>query len=106
MARVLARAVRDRQRPLRRDVEVGFGGVVLRLTATESEHIVALARRRDPAAAVGHDLGVQHQSQGRVVAGRVGVRQHAADGAHVADLVVTDLAGDLGQHGQVLLDLG
>ena len=34
------------------------------------------------------------------------MRQHAADGAHVADLVVTDLAGDLGQHGQVLLDLG
>jgi DNA helicase IV len=46
MARVLARAVRDRQRPLRRGVEVGFGGTTLRLTAADSEHIVALARRR------------------------------------------------------------
>ncbi|MGH9082579.1 MAG: HelD family protein, partial [Acidimicrobiales bacterium] len=46
MARVVARAVRTRQRPLRHDVEVPFGAVNLRLTAADSEAIVAQARRR------------------------------------------------------------
>ena len=46
MARVVARAVRDRQRPLRKRVEVGYGGVVLRLTPELSEEVVAAARRR------------------------------------------------------------
>jgi len=46
MATVLARAVRTRQRPLRRNVEVPFGATVLRLTADESANIVASARRR------------------------------------------------------------
>ncbi|MEO6120708.1 MAG: DNA/RNA helicase domain-containing protein, partial [Acidimicrobiales bacterium] len=46
MARLLARAVRDRQRPLREDVEIGFEGFVLRLTSETTEEIVRVARRR------------------------------------------------------------
>jgi DNA helicase IV len=46
MARVLSRAVRDRQRPLRRDVAVGYGSTTLRLTVADSEQIVTQARRR------------------------------------------------------------
>ena len=46
MVKVLARAVRTRQRPLRHDVEVPFGAGVLRLHASTTEEIVALARRR------------------------------------------------------------
>ncbi len=46
MVKVLARAVRSRERPLRHDVEVPFGAGVLRLRATTTEEFVALARRR------------------------------------------------------------
>jgi DNA helicase IV len=46
MVKVLARAVRTRQRPLRHDVEVPFGAGVLRLRANTTEEIIALARRR------------------------------------------------------------
>ena len=46
MARVVARAVRTRQRPLRHEVTIGFGSAVLRLSVAESEEIVTLARRR------------------------------------------------------------
>ena len=46
MVKVLARAVRTRQRPLRRDVAVPFGAGVLRLRAASTEEIVASARRR------------------------------------------------------------
>jgi DNA helicase IV len=46
IAQVLAKAVRDRRRPLRRDVHVGFGGQTLRLTRERSARIVADARRR------------------------------------------------------------
>ena len=46
MVRVLAKAVRDRKRPLRRDLVVGYGLTRLRVTAAESERIVADARRR------------------------------------------------------------
>jgi DNA helicase IV len=46
MVRVLARAVRTRQRALRRDVEVPFGAVVLHLRARLTEEVVAQARRR------------------------------------------------------------
>lgn len=44
MARLLAKAVRDRQRPLRRPLEVGFGATTLRLTPDESARIVRAAR--------------------------------------------------------------
>jgi DNA helicase IV len=46
MVKVLARAVRTRQRALRRDAEVPFGATVLRLRAGATEDIVAMARRR------------------------------------------------------------
>ncbi|MGQ0615934.1 MAG: HelD family protein [Acidimicrobiia bacterium] len=46
MAKVLARAVRDRRRPLRRDLRVGFGTETLRLTVSQSAMIVSDARRR------------------------------------------------------------
>ncbi len=46
MARVLARAVGDRERPLRRAVEIPYGSVVLRLSTGVSAQIVAAAKRR------------------------------------------------------------
>ena len=46
MARVIAQAVRTRQRPLRRDVAAPFGATTLRLTVGASTEIVAAARRR------------------------------------------------------------
>ncbi len=46
MVKVLARALRTRQRPLRHDVEVPFGAGVLRLRAGLTEDIVGMARRR------------------------------------------------------------
>lgn len=45
MAEVLRRAIRDRERPLRADLEVGFGAQRLRLTTEESARIVRAARR-------------------------------------------------------------
>ena len=46
MAKVLARAVRTRERPLKNDVAVPFGALVLRLTTEDSQKIVEGARRR------------------------------------------------------------
>ncbi|QYG91711.1 AAA family ATPase [Iamia sp. SCSIO 61187] len=46
MIKVLAKAVRDRKRPLRRDLVVGFGLTRLRVTVADSQRIVADARRR------------------------------------------------------------
>jgi DNA helicase IV len=46
MARVLARAVADRQRPLRRTVEIPYGRANLRLTPEASAAIVTAAKRR------------------------------------------------------------
>lgn len=46
MARVVTRAVRDRQRALRREVVVAYGGVSLTLSPAMSEEVVAQARRR------------------------------------------------------------
>jgi len=46
MGRVLSRAVRDRELPLRHDLHVGFGLQTLRLTRNESRRIVVDARRR------------------------------------------------------------
>lgn len=46
MVRVLAAAVRTRQRPLRRDLAVPFGAATLRLSADESAELVRRARRR------------------------------------------------------------
>ena len=46
MVTLIDRAVRDRQRPLTRDVEVPFGSAVLRLTAQDSSEVVTAVRRR------------------------------------------------------------
>jgi DNA helicase IV len=46
MATLLDRAVRDRQRPLTRDVEVPFGSAVLRFTVQDSTQVVSAVRRR------------------------------------------------------------
>ncbi|HEX2700894.1 MAG TPA: UvrD-helicase domain-containing protein [Acidimicrobiales bacterium] len=46
MARLVANAVADRQRPLSRTVEVGFEGFLLRITPDATERIVSAARRR------------------------------------------------------------
>ncbi|MEY2430473.1 MAG: hypothetical protein QOC92_201 [Acidimicrobiaceae bacterium] len=46
MAKVLANAVRDRRRPLRDDLRVGFGVETLQVTMAESAAIVSDARRR------------------------------------------------------------
>jgi DNA helicase IV len=46
MARVIARAVNDRQRPLRRTVNIPFGSRVLRLTPPMSAQAVSAVKRR------------------------------------------------------------
>jgi DNA helicase IV len=46
MADVMYRALRDRQRPLREDLRVGYGVRSLWVTVEQSEHIVREARRR------------------------------------------------------------
>jgi DNA helicase IV len=46
MARLIARAVRTRQRPLPRDVQLPFGVAVLTLTVSMTEDVVARAKRR------------------------------------------------------------
>lgn len=46
MVKVIARAVRSRQRGLRHDVEIGFGPYRLRLRAADSEQIVNTVKRR------------------------------------------------------------
>jgi DNA helicase IV len=46
MVQFLTRALRTRQRSLRKDAEVPFGAGVLRLRARDTEDIVAMARRR------------------------------------------------------------
>lgn len=46
MAKLIARAVRTRQRPLRHDVAIPYGALLLRLTAAETREIVETARRR------------------------------------------------------------
>jgi hypothetical protein len=46
MARVIARAVADRERPLRRAVQVPYGPRTLRITPEASAHIIASAKRR------------------------------------------------------------
>jgi hypothetical protein len=70
MVKVLARAVRTRQRPLRHDVEVPFGAGVLRLRAQTTEEIVALARgARDPQRAPPLRRGARAARAGRRLPG-------------------------------------
>ncbi len=53
MMKVLARAVSDRERPLREDFHIGFGVQRLRMTMGESRWIIGEARRRSR----GHNSG-------------------------------------------------
>ncbi len=59
MVRMLARAVRDRQRPLRSALTVGFGLEYLRCTVEASDGIVRAARRRSRS----HNGGRRHVEQ-------------------------------------------
>src|SRR3954470_20499643 len=60
MAKVLVNAVRDRRRPLRRELAIGLGVETLRLTVEQSGAIVADARRR----ARTHNAGRRFVEQG------------------------------------------
>jgi DNA helicase IV len=60
MVDVIAKGVRDRERPLRTDLVVGFGVLNLRCTAEASERIVRQARRR----ARTHNAGRRFVEQG------------------------------------------
>ena len=60
MVSFMAKAVRDRQRPLRDDLEVGFGLMTLRATSEETGRIVRAARRR----ARTHNAGRRFVEQG------------------------------------------
>ncbi|MEQ8842938.1 MAG: AAA family ATPase [Acidimicrobiales bacterium] len=53
MIKVIARAAADRERPLRDDLEVGFGLQKLRITVAESAAVIKEARRRSR----GHNSG-------------------------------------------------
>ena len=46
MTTVIARAIRDRQRPLREDAIIPFGARLLRITASDSASLVSTVRRR------------------------------------------------------------
>jgi DNA helicase IV len=46
IAAVIARAVKDRQRPIKRDLRIGFGAQTLWFTVDDSQRIVTEARRR------------------------------------------------------------
>jgi DNA helicase IV len=81
MATLISQAVRDRQRPVARDVEVPFGSAVLRFTVQDSADVVSSvrrrsgthnARRRQLETLVGRRLLAQYrQSLARVGADRV-----------------------------------
>ncbi len=64
MAKVLAKAVRDRQRPLRRDLHVGYGVQTLRLSVADSAAVVADAARRFRT----HNAGRRHVEAGVMAA--------------------------------------
>ena len=80
MARVVARAVRTRQRALREDVVVPFGAVSLRLGAAESEEVVDIARRR-PGAHNARRRFVEQQVVARLVEQYERARRRAAGAA-------------------------
>ena len=56
MAKLIARAVRDRERPLRRTAVVPYGVEYLRISPEESSQLIAFARKR----ARGHNSGRKH----------------------------------------------
>ncbi len=46
MSQIIANAIHDRQRPIRKDVEIAFGAGYLRLTVNQSKTLVSEGRRR------------------------------------------------------------
>jgi DNA helicase IV len=85
MAGVIAKAVRDRGRPLRADLVVPFGLTSLRLRASETERIVQAARRRYR----------RHNAARRFVEGEVYAALAASSREHLEVSVVRErLRGD------------
>ena len=78
-----------------RDREGNLADQFIRLQGGGEEMLKEVSSR-DPAA-VGDDRGVEHHGQGRVVAGRVRMGHHPAQGAPGTDLGVADLSGHLGE---------
>jgi DNA helicase IV len=89
MAKVLARAVRDRQRSLRDDLRVGFGVESLRLTTNQSATIISDARRR----ARTHNAGRRFVEQG--------VFDALARSSHRDDVTAADVRDRLRRTGDV-----
>jgi DNA helicase IV len=81
MAGVVANAVRDRRRPLRELLEVGYGVQVLRVTPEQTQRIVADARRR----ARTHNGGRKFVEQGLFEALAASARRDEVEAWEVAD---------------------
>ena len=83
MARVLAKAVADRQRPLRRDVRVPYGSYLLTFSVADSAEVVAQARRR----AGSHNARrrVVEQGLARVIGAKLDAAQERARNAGLLD---------------------
>jgi DNA helicase IV len=79
MAKVIAKAVRTRQRGLRTDLDVPFGATTLRLPAAETERVVAAARRR-PGPHNGRRRFVERQVLQRLAEQYVDFRRRGAAG--------------------------
>src|SRR6267378_459907 len=91
---VLVGTVRDREHDLGHDL--------VRCQRRREQVLEEVLRRDRPL--VGHDLGVEHQGDRRVVARRIGMRDHTAHRAHVAHLVVADLSRDFREDGLLVFD--
>ena len=111
MARVMARAVRTRQRPLRRELAFPFGATVLRLSVADTEQIVAMARRR-PGTHNARRRFVEQQVVRRLADQLERVRRNAGVGAPEADALADALLGEEplevgpGEAGVDVADLG
>ena len=102
MARVLAKAVADRQRPLRHDVRVPYGSYLLTFSVGDSAEVVSQAKRR----AGSHNARrkVVEQGMARVLGGKLDAAQERArqagllpsgDGAEPPRRDLAELAGEL-----------
>ena len=100
MARVLAQAISDRQRPLRDDLAVPYGAAILRIPARVTAGIVNAVKRR----------GGAHNSRRRVVETmllRSLQEQHAAavNSGRLSAYADDDFAGDVRRHAAVVAAL-
>ena len=95
--------------------ELGVGRALRHREAHGGDDLVRRQRRREEAgevvvgldlAAVGDDRRAQGEHGRRVVGGRIGMGERAADRAAVADLRVADPAGEVGQARDPLAHLG